>query len=170
VVVVQTLVVERREGTVVMTVGALHVLVAFEEVGERVRTADAAERGLPHRLAADHDLLRAGTLGDRGDVGRNVDDEPVREVDAVCVLRDRLAVLVDVGGIGGHVGIEDDDRKGLGAFGMTRPAQMRTAVAAFGGGFAVAVGNAERVRVRNALTVVDAVARNRQGHCLVSSS
>src|SRR4051812_19111117 len=100
----QALIVEGRKRAVVAAVGALHVRVAGEEVGVAVDPSDPMV-GLARGLAADHDLLRARPLGKLGRVGGDVDQQPVREVGAIGVLGDRLAVLVGVGGVGRNVGV-----------------------------------------------------------------
>jgi hypothetical protein len=81
----------------------------------------------------------------------------VGEVGPGQVLGKRLALLVDVRGVGGDVRVVDDHGEGLRSLGRAGPAQVRAAVAAFGSRLAGAVRDAERVLVRHALTVRDAV-------------
>ena len=123
--------------------------------------------GLTGRLAARDDPLRAGALGELGDVRRDVDQQPVGEVLARRVLGDRLSLLVGVCEVGRHVGVVDGEHERLRALGRARPAQVRTSVASLGRRLALPVGYPECVLVGNPLTVVEAVGLDRQCHLLL---
>src|SRR5574343_1042892 len=107
------LIVPWRAGTVVAVVVTAHVVVAGKPVSVVIDALPAAMGGLRAWFAARRYISAEFALLDRGDCRRQVDQNPVKEIDAWQRGRNAAAFLIDVVAAARNVWVVTDQRKGF---------------------------------------------------------